>query len=557
YGSEAIGGAINFITARPSAVPTVKLSVRGSSLGYKRVDFQASNTLGKTGVLVAGYYGNQKDGYMEHSDFNKLAITAKYNYQISENTSLRGSLTHIGYTTDMTGSLDSTNFYGQQFSSVHTFTNREVNATRFLNTLEHNWSDKSKTTATLILRDNTMGQIPSYRVKDDYSKWANPTGDKNLAHGESNENAFRSIGSVIQHSLFFNKKAASMVAGISIDRSPVEYAANYISIYKSDLGIYESYLLTDSVLTDYQLNITNMAGYVQGEFSPIPKLKLSAALRADAFYYDYLNNLSEIAFSGVPDSKDTFSAITPKLGLTYDLGRTSGVYANWGTGFGPPQVSELYRGVKVPVLVPAVFQNLEGGTWASLFNNKAVLDVAVYRLHGLNEIISVKQDDGTVENKNAGETLHYGVEYSLTIQPVDAINFRFSGTNARHIFVDYVEGGADYTDKIMSGAPPFISNSQLVFQPAKIKGFRAEIEWQHVAPYFMDNNNSDKYEGYDLMNFRLNQRFGDFQLWFQVLNATNTIYATTSSKSKWGKSYNMGNPRNFNLGISYKFNKIK
>ncbi|MDH5381499.1 MAG: TonB-dependent receptor plug domain-containing protein, partial [Cyclobacteriaceae bacterium] len=46
YGSEAIGGAINFITARPSAVPTVKLSVRGSSLGYKRVDFQASNTLG-------------------------------------------------------------------------------------------------------------------------------------------------------------------------------------------------------------------------------------------------------------------------------------------------------------------------------------------------------------------------------------------------------------------------------------------------------------------------------------------------------------------------------
>src|SRR5690606_21363508 len=44
YGSEAIGGAINFITLRPAAIPTGRISIQGNNNGYRRLDFNGSNT---------------------------------------------------------------------------------------------------------------------------------------------------------------------------------------------------------------------------------------------------------------------------------------------------------------------------------------------------------------------------------------------------------------------------------------------------------------------------------------------------------------------------------
>ena len=40
YGSEAIGGVVNFITVAPTAVPVAKLSLQGNTIGYKRADLQ-------------------------------------------------------------------------------------------------------------------------------------------------------------------------------------------------------------------------------------------------------------------------------------------------------------------------------------------------------------------------------------------------------------------------------------------------------------------------------------------------------------------------------------
>ena len=42
YGSEAIGGAVNFISHRPTAIPTANIQIQANNLGYKRADFMAS-----------------------------------------------------------------------------------------------------------------------------------------------------------------------------------------------------------------------------------------------------------------------------------------------------------------------------------------------------------------------------------------------------------------------------------------------------------------------------------------------------------------------------------
>lgn len=552
YGPEAIGGAINFITASPSVLPTARVSLQGNNLGYRRGDLTLSNTFGKVGTYVSGYFANRRNGYREHSDFDKIAFTAKVNYNISNRTTLKNSLSVIDFKSDMTGSLDSIGFFGQEYSSLHTFTNRDVSTMRFRSNLSQLWNENSKTDFNLILRKNSIKQNPSYRVRNDAS-FSNPNGDVNLAHGEVNDNAFKSIAGIVQHKQSFDWLGASITGGLSADMSPNTYKSNYISIFRNDAGMYESFTESDSVLTDYEVGLTNLAGYLQGEVSPIDRLRIMAAVRYDHFIYDYKNNLDETAFSGAPDSRNTFSAFTPKVGLTLKLRDGLGIYANYSRGFVPPQVSELYRGVSVPNLDAALFDNMEVGGWIGFWDNKASLDLAGYILNGQNEIISVRLDNGELENQNAGQTQHIGIEYGLNLNPIKELTVRISGSNAEHKYIDYVESGNDYSDNLMTAAPGFIANSEVTYKPGFLKGFRIGVEWQHVGNYHMDPANTKEYPGFDIFNLRAGYSWKGLEAWFHVLNIGNELYATRATSSRWGDSYSPGDPRTFNIGLGYKF----
>ncbi len=553
YGSEAIGGAVNFLTLNPTAFLTAKASLQTNNLGFKRADFRFSNTYKKWGIVLSTNYAFRKNGYRAHSNYEKLALTAKVNYKINTHAFWSTSLTYVDYRSDMTGSLDSANYFGSEYSSIQKFTNRRVTTTRLKTALNYFWKDHSKSSFTLLFRDNSIKQNPSYRIKDDYSPWGNPNGNKNLAHSEQNDNAFNSYGAILQHKKNIPFFDIEITGGLSFEYSPSTYYANYISVYKSNSGVYESFKSTDSVLTEYSTGLLNGASYLQFEMEPIKNLKLSAALRYDYFLYNYDNNLDSNAFSGVPDETNIFNAITPKIGLVYRFKKNKGIYANYGQGFAPPQVGELYRGVSVPTLVPAVFVNYELGTWLSFLNQKASLDMALFRLDGINEIISVKQLSGENINENAGQTRHQGVEYGLNYQPIKTLFFRISGTNASHKFIEYQEKGNDYAGYNMARAPKWIANSEITYKPKFINGLRLGVEWQHMGKYFMDAKNTSEYKGFDVFHMQVGYQIKGFEVWCNIRNITNRKYATNASKSVWGKNYTPGDPRNFNIGVSYQF----
>lgn len=554
YGAEAIGGAINFITLRPTIMPTASIRLQGNNLGYKRADATAAATFGKFGFAFAGYYANTRNGFRAHSDFDKLALSLKLNYKISHKDYIEGTVSIIDYRSDMTGSLDSVGFYDREYTSLQTFTMRDVWSVRSKINYRRMWNDHSNTNFTVFFRDNSIKQIPSYRVKDDYSPWGNPAGDRNLAHGENNDNSYRSYGALIQHKETFKFWKSSLIGGIYVDFSPNTYKANYISIEKNDEGIYTGYTNeVDSILTDYQVGLLNTAGYIQYEATPFKNFRVTAAVRYDMFRYDYDNNLGENAFSGAPDNVDMFHAISPKIGLTYTIAKTSGVYANFSQGFIPPQVGELYRGVKVPVLQPAQYNNYELGGWMNLWKDRIHLDLSLYWMDGFNEIISVRADNGERSNQNAGRTRHLGVEYGLNIVPIKGLNIRLSGTNADHRFIDYVENGTSYNDKVMNGAPAWIANAEITYKPSFVKGLRIGIEMQHMSPYYMDAANTAMYKGFTVFNLRAGYTIKGFEIWANLLNFTNQHYALNARRSRWGDSYTLGNPININIGLGYKF----
>jgi outer membrane cobalamin receptor len=177
-------------------------------------------------------------------------------------------------------------------------------------------------------------------------------------------------------------------------------------------------------------------------------------------------------------------------------------------------------------------------------------DVSVYRLRGTNEVISVKLDDGSFANQNAGRTLHRGVELGLNAIIKD-ISIRVSGAYSKHEFIDYVEKGVIYNGNEMSSAPNWIYNTELWYKPSFAKGLRIGAELQHVGSYFVDPQNTARYAGYNALNLRAGYQVKRFELWLNVLNTTNNYYSYITSKSASGFSYQVAEPRNFNLGVSY------
>lgn len=545
YGSDAVGGAVNFITKSPALTPDASLSVEGSSWGYRRADLTASSTFHHTGVLVSGYYASQHGGYMDHDDFHKLAMTARVEQQLSSRGRLTGTVTDIDYYTDQNGGLDSAHFFGKDYQSFYTFNYRKVNALRATVSWTQTWNPDQTSTVSVYYRHNEVGQNPAYRIK------STPTRLK--ASGEINQDYFQSWGLFTQDNWKLAPWNTRLILGMHAEISPAGYRAHFIAVDQNTEGYFAGYTPTDSLLTNYRADLVNAAAYMQLQTSPVKSVRLVAGLRYDFLQYRFNNLLTPSAYTGAPDGVNTFRQLTPKIGFTYDFGRDRGAYANYSVGFAPPDIGDLYTGVAIPYLKPAQYFNYEAGGWWSFDHQKGYADLSLYRMKGTREIISVRNPDGSSFNQNAGETLHYGVEYTVRYQPVTWLGLRISGTNARHRFIRYVENGKDYDGHEMNGAPHWILNSEATYSPAFLKGLSASLEWQHLSGYYMDPENTLRYPGYDVFNIRVRYRWNHFEYWANLLNAANSVYATTAEKTAYATTYRPGTLRTLYLGISYHF----
>lgn len=554
YGSEAIGGAINFFTENPTSTPTGSFSVRGNEYGYLRMDAKISSTFNKTGIYVSGYKSQIKDGIRDYGDYDKEAITLKIIHSFNDRTSLSNTLTYVNYYSNMSGSIDETKFNNKDYTSYHTFTYRDSESLRFNSTLKHFWNEMNNTSLSLIYRDNTMKQNPSYRISSRASF-------DSYTSGEINDNSFKSYGFVAQHNLEFKKAKISF--GASLDNSPNTYEALGISVYRNAQGMYESYTLSGQFLSNYAVNLFNIGGYISGEYNISDNLKLNAAFRIDQFNYDFTNRLGVDASDyKAPNTENSYNAFTPRLGAIYKINKGIGAYANYSNGFLPPSVGELYKASDVPLLDPSKFNNYEIGSWISLFNNKLYIDVAAYYLRGKDEIVSVSVKEGNVtlnENRNAGETEHFGFEYLFKIKPIEDLSFRFSGAISKHNYIDFAtklvdgEETTNYSGNEMKGAPSWVNNAELKYTPNFVKGLRFGLEWQHVGKYFTDDVNDNVYGGYDIFNARVGYKKGHWHIWTDLLNVSDKLYANNAS-TDWGSTtYTPGTPRTFNIGLELNF----
>jgi iron complex outermembrane receptor protein len=555
YGSEAIGGTINYLLSNPTIVPTAGISLIGSDLGFKKIGFNASNTFNKFGIAASGYWAQRRNGYRDHSDMDKMVFTLKANYLISFKTKLTAALTYFDFTTDFAGSLDSAEFYTDETFNQHTFAYVNDKGIRSYLRLDHYWNEKSKTFVTLFHRNFKEDEIPTYRIK------AIAYYPSVQYAGEFVEEQYNSIGLIAQHKQKFDLLNSSLTAGISANYTPEDYYSEVISVDENN-GVFTDYRMTGTEIQDFNSILISSAAYLHYEITPIEKLKVLAALRYDRLDYKYDNHLPPTAVSGAADTVDVFQHLSPKVGFTYDLGKNRGFYGNFSIGFAPPSFNQLYKSVIVPVLKPSTYYNYEIGGWFSFHKKNGSVDISLYQADGRNETVEV-YEAGASTLKSVGETRHRGIEYTVKYKLLNDVNFRFSGSNSKHEYIKFDEGDNDYSGNEMSIAPQFIANSSITYKPNKsfLKGLWMSAEWQYISEYFICEDNSEKYPGYSFGNLRIGYKIKGIGIWFNVLNFTNELYAARVSKSYYGspahpivvRSYSPGIHRTFELGVSYNF----
>lgn len=570
YGPDAIGGSINLISVNPSLHPTFKIGIQADQFGYKNISAAGSTTFGKFGVHVAGLFANQKDSWMTYSDYKKANINTKLVYQFNNKTKLIGTIFNGNYYSDMFGTVNESAFYERNYTSQTDFTYRKSEALRTKLTFEKEWNSNSKTSITTYFRDNKLGQNPSYGIR-----W---TTGASTAKGEVNSNNFKSYGALLQQIQNINILKTEAVAGILYDYSPITYFSNQINLkanLNSDgqtVNSYENLGENGVKLADYESDVKNIATYIQTKTKLSQDFILTFGMRHDIMdlsYTNYLNN---------SNGKQQYERTTFKGGLNFIINKIVGYYINYSEGFTPPGVTSIFRlkpgtggNTGIPAdfyynLKPAQFRNYEIGGYANLIPNQLTIDYAFYLLNGQNELVNIRQADNSFDYQSAGQTRHKGVEFSLNYYASKQLQFRIGGTTAQHTFVKF-DVSAKPSDPLknldgfeMPSAPKWSGNSEITYKPNWFPNFRIALECQYVSSYFQDQVNTVKYEGYTIFNSRLGYTWKNLEVFTNILNATDKLYAynvTRANTSNSPATYTVAAPRTFMFGLQYRFDLKK
>ena len=557
YGSNAVGGAVNFLTQKPSRTPTGYLGIRHDSTdGFTRVDSGASNTWGDLGLRFSHYSSRrEQSNWQQYSGGQKDSFTLRGDYDLGGAAWLKASLVHTNLEADMTGSLFENDYRNNPSKSINTFTYRKDKTTRANVAWEGETTRNGVTTVTLFARNNDHGQLPAYTI----------TGCSGVTcKGTINNNHVESLGVDVKHVQNLDWLRARLVSGVYIDRSQNDYVSDNLSITRNTTtGVYQSYTVNSATnpsgVRNYGAGINNNAAFAQFEFSPSQNVRLTAGGRYDSISYDFKNNLTPGANYGAANEVRSFSKFSPKLGGTLALNPTQSLYANISQGFTPPEVSQLYGKTAIPDLKPAVYDNKEVG-WRANFADNLKLDSALYQLDGRDTIVSYSPDVGNSFNKNAGKTRSQGLEVSLA-QQLSNWDWRIGANWARHQYVEYkLSSTQDYSGKDMPQAPGHTINAQVgwKFTPDS----RLALGLIKQGAYFMNDLNTVRYDGHTLLNMTASHKMqGGWEVWGQVRNLTDKRYADSASSAyKSGtysantqNTYSPGAPRSVMVGLTKSF----
>lgn len=316
---------------------------------------------------------------------------------------------------------------------------------------------------------------------------------------------------------------------------------------------------------DYQVDAQQMGVFGHLRWQLSDSLRVIAGIRAEQLDYDY-NNLSldgrtrddgvacgfgGCRYSRPADRSDSFSDVSPKLELQYQITDAVRLYASASSSFRAPQAAELYRlqrEQQAAELGSVQADNVEIGF--SYRSEISKFTASVYQLEQRNVIIR----DSDFFNVDGNIIDSTGLEVSFEYDISSWLSWRLAGTFAKHEYAsDQMSGDININGNEVDTAPGRVINSALEWQVSD--AFLMQLELQHIDSYFLEPENQREYEGHEVWHLRSEYKVSPrFNLSARILNVADTRYAERADFTSFtAERYFPGQPRSLYFGIRYSF----
>jgi iron complex outermembrane receptor protein len=323
-------------------------------------------------------------------------------------------------------------------------------------------------------------------------------------------------------------------------------------------------------------NNTGIAGFGELSYMLTPKLKATFGLR-----YDHEER--EAIFNGFGDAillngvvtdikpnitaNGTYSALSPKLSLSYTVNDLSNIYASFTRGFraGGINASSLPAGVR-QTFDPEFSNNYELGYKAFLLDKKLSVGASAFLIQWKDLQFYNLVAPFTYARENVGDAQSAGFELEITAIPAKGLqidgSFGYNPTEYKGFNLKRVNygTGVETTTAIggnqLSNAPnhTLFLGAQYEYPVSNTLKLVVRGELRNLGAQYTDIQNKIEQPSYTLLNSRVGLTNGSYSLFIWGQNLNNERYlAYGNPDSSFGRQARIGTPRTYGVTLSAKF----
>ena len=535
YGSNAEHGLINVLSRAPSLTPEASLTGWLGPHGVKNLDGTASTTIQGDNNSSQGFRGsfvfNEDGGFVDNSGYGQQKGQFRYDYT-KPDTRVRATLTAVNLNQETAGYITGYEAYKDPAlykTNPNPEAYRDAWAVRGAVRIEHDLGNNQTIALTPYMRTNRMRFLMHF-----------------LPTEPIETNGHWSVGMLSNYEKTLSGGHKIIVGFDS------EYTDGFVIENQTAPTLFT---YVTGIHYDYTVKAVVLAPYVHTVWKLDDATQLTAGMRYEFTRYDYENRTG----TGVTgryyrpaNRTDSFSNLTPKLGLTHKFNDEVTGFLNIARAARAPQTTDLYRlqtGQNPDLIKSEVLDNVEVGARGEI--GAATYEVSTYFMKKHNYAFR----DSANNNITNGKTKHMGIEVEMTTPLMWNFDLALAATYARHTydFTDVPDG--IYPGNDIDTAPRTLANVRLGYNFVDDRA-RLELEWVHVGSYKVDTAGLHSYAGHDLLNLRTEYNLTEsFSIFGRLSNLLNTRYADRADYSDFNNQYRYfpGEDRALYAGATIRF----
>ncbi len=557
--ANATGGVIQLITKSVFDEDENRLKFGFGTYGANQSNFRYSTALDdKNYISINASTTKNDNSWRDNNDIDSRQLSLKYGYLFDDDSVFESEIAYTKSNMQLPASMTQSEF-------------EEFKQTGKQKDTSSPWQNSARDSEILFLNakyEKTVGDI-TYKPRVYFNTWEHFHPVTAMINDSTDNNIYGTdLELNYKHKLFSDD--ATLVAGVTAKQDVSKDSKKYTYKDYTIVGMgNNSISKTLSEQTGYLANVEDSKAtlygiYVQESFKASNKTLVDLSLRVDKVKFDVDGNeILEYNWSGFGGDTyktgdgaysidEEYTLVSPKIGVSYAINDATNLYASIASANQAPTDNELKTNIveNKASLKKTKSKNYEIGLKSR--TNKYSYDLVIYQNDVKDEVTAVKQN-WTTSYENAGETQKRGLEFNTAYMLNKNITLGGSYAYSDFKFKEFKEEGT--YDRNGNYLPYIPKHQYSIFAMYKNQGFKTRVQFRSWGSYYMDNANSQKYEGYDFVtDLMIGYEKRNHNVQLNVNNLFDKHYAMSAQKDLDGDiTYKVAAPRTAMLTYTYKF----